>query len=69
MPTDRPNENVDTVASLRARAAQGVSPHQKRIEHLTSLIGRPHTLYLIFVFALLWCLGNVLAPKLSLIHI
>lgn len=59
------NANVDTVASLVARAEQGVSPQQRRVEILASHLGRPRALHLIVVFASLWVAANVLTMTLG----
>jgi uncharacterized membrane protein len=59
------NENVDTLASLRTRAEQGVSPHQRRIERFTGQIGRPRSFYLIVAFVVLWSGLNLLAPHVG----
>src|SRR5579871_6851338 len=57
------NENIETLASLRARAAQGVSRHQRRIERVTSLIGRPRTFYGVLALVVTWTLYNGLASR------
>jgi len=56
------NENVETLASLRQRAERSVSAHQRRIEHATAQLGRPHSFYLILAFGAAWIGFNVLAP-------
>jgi uncharacterized membrane protein len=57
------NENVDTVASLRARAEEGMSPHQRRIERFTGLLARPLSFYLVMAFATTWSVSNLLAAR------
>jgi uncharacterized membrane protein/uncharacterized protein YjbJ (UPF0337 family) len=59
------NENVDALASLRRRAERSVTPHQRRIETLTSRIGRPRSVYWILTFVAVWAVGNALAPRLG----
>ncbi len=59
------NENVETLASLRARAAHGVSRHQRRIERVTALIGRPRSLYLILTLVATWLAYNGLGSRLG----
>jgi uncharacterized membrane protein len=63
MDADRLNENVDTLASLRDRANQEVSHHQRRIEILTAQLGRPRSFYLILAVAAAWTGFNALAPR------
>jgi uncharacterized membrane protein len=62
---DNLNENVDTVASLRARAEEGMSPHQRRIERFTSLLARPRSFYLVMAFATIWSASNLFAARLG----
>jgi uncharacterized membrane protein len=58
--------NVDTLAALHARAEQGVSRHQRRIERVAAQLGRPRSLYLIAAFTLTWVGMNVIAACLGL---
>jgi uncharacterized membrane protein len=60
------SQNVDTLASLRARTEQEVTSHQRRIERLTALLGRPLTFYVVLIFAVAWCSCNALASRLGL---
>ncbi len=50
--------NVESVAALHARADEGLDHHQRRIEWITSLIGRPGTLYLICILVVVWAAIN-----------
>lgn len=59
------NDNVETLASLRARADQGVSHHQRRIERFTRRIGQPRSFYLVLLFAAAWSAFNLLPPRLG----
>jgi uncharacterized membrane protein len=59
------NENVETLASLRARAALGVSRHQRRIERITSRIGRPRSFYLAMALVATWIAYNGLGSRLG----
>jgi uncharacterized membrane protein len=63
---DNLNDNVETLASLRARAEQGVSHHQRRIERLTANMGQPRSLYLVLLVAGTWCAFNLAAPVLRM---
>jgi uncharacterized membrane protein len=53
------NESVDTLTSLRTRAEQGVSLHQRRIERFTAILGRPRSLYLVIALAAVWGACNL----------
>jgi uncharacterized membrane protein len=63
---DNLNDNVETLASLRARAEHGVSHHQRRIERFTAKMGQPRSLYLVLLFAAAWCAFNLLVPRLGM---
>jgi uncharacterized membrane protein len=63
---DNLNDNVETLASLRARAEQGVSHHQRRIERFTGWMGQPRSFYLVLLFTAGWTAFNLLAPRLGL---
>jgi uncharacterized membrane protein len=63
---DNVNENVETLASLRARAEQGISHHQRRIERFTRRIGQPRSVYLVLLFATAWIAFNLLASQLGI---
>jgi uncharacterized membrane protein len=58
------NENVEALASLRARADRNVSRHQRRIERLTAEIGRPWSLYVIVTFVGSWVGLSALLTRL-----
>ena len=66
MAADNRHENVETLASLRARAEHDVSHHQRRIESLTAQLGRPGSFYVIVVGVAAWSGFNLLAPHLGL---
>ena len=66
MGPDNLNENVDTLASLRARADQSVSRHQRRIEIFTAQLGQPRSFYLIVMLVAGWSGFNLLAPRLGM---
>jgi uncharacterized membrane protein len=63
--TDTHGENVETLTSLRARAEQGVSRHQRRIERLTAQLGQPRSVYVIVMIVLAWTSFNLLAPRVG----
>jgi uncharacterized membrane protein len=64
-PTDIPIDDVDpvgkSVAQLYARAEAMVDLHQRRVEGLTRLLGRPAFLYVVLVAAAIWILANAVA--------
>lgn len=62
---NNPNENVEALASLRARAEQDVSHHQRRIERLTAALGQPRSFYVIVIVVASWIALNVLVPHLG----
>ena len=66
MGADNVNENVETLASLRARAEQDVSRHQRRIERLTAQLGQPRSFYVIVAGVAAWSGFNLLAPHLGM---
>lgn len=66
MEADNRKENVETLASLRARANQDVSRHQRRIERLTAQLGQPLSFYLIVAGVAAWSSFNLLAPRLGI---
>jgi uncharacterized membrane protein len=65
MSVDNLSRPVETMASLRLRADEDASGHQRRIERVTGLLGQPRSLYLILTFAAAWGGFNTLAPALG----
>jgi uncharacterized membrane protein len=63
--TENINENVATLASLRARLERDISPHQRRVERFTSIIARPRTVYAIVGFVAAWVGYNLAASRLG----
>jgi uncharacterized membrane protein len=63
---ESPNENVATVASLRARLERDVSPHQWRVERFTSTVARPSSLYAILGLVAAWVAYNLAARRLGI---
>jgi len=64
-PVEESPDQVATVASLRSRAERDLSAHQRRIEHVTALLGRPRTVYWILALVVAWTAYNVAAPHLG----
>ncbi|GAC1518293.1 MAG: DUF1003 domain-containing protein [Polyangiales bacterium] len=61
-PESRPDllaQNTETIAKVRARAEKTVGRHQRAIERLTGVIGRPMTIYLCLAAVSLWVGLNV----------
>ncbi len=65
-PPDPVGETIETIARLHARAEQKVDPHQRAVETVTSLLGRPVFLHLVLLLVALWVLLNVFAHRLGL---
>jgi uncharacterized membrane protein len=57
------SDQVETMASLRVRADQAASWHQRRMERITGQLGQPRSLYAILTIAAVWTGSNVLAPR------
>ena len=60
------NDRVETMASLRGRAEQSASWHQRRIEHVTARLGQPRSFYMIVALAALWTGFNLVARRLGI---
>ena len=56
-------QEVESVASIRARAEQRLNRHQRMMEVLTAALGRPHTVYGTMSIVVGWILLNSIAPK------
>jgi len=57
------NQDVESIASIRARAEQRLDRHQLMMEVLTAALGRPHTVYAILTLVVGWVAFNAVAPK------
>ena len=49
---------IESIAGLRRRSAEALTPHQRVLESLISACGRPATFYFLVLFALLWIVVN-----------
>jgi uncharacterized membrane protein len=58
------SEDVESVASIRARAKERLGKHQRLVEVLTAALGRPRTVYVILSSVVGWIAFNVLTPWL-----
>lgn len=59
-------QSVETVAGLRARTADSVGAHQRRIENVTTLVGQPRSIYVVLAIVTTWILANLVAPSLGM---
>ncbi len=57
-------QEVESVASIRARAEQRLDKHQRMMEVLTAALGRPRTVYVTLSMVVGWIAFHVAAPKL-----
>ena len=57
-------QEVESVASIRARAEQRLDKHQRMMEVLTAALGRPRTVYATLSMVVGWIVFQVAAPKL-----
>ncbi len=58
-PTDPIQEAVEAIAAIHARSERHVDRHQRTIERISSTIGRPVTLYVSLLAALVWICVNL----------
>lgn len=63
---DPVKDKIEAIASLHARAENGVERHQRNVETVTAELGRPRFLFGIVGAVGMWILVNSLAPKLGL---
>lgn len=64
-PPDPVGHTIETIALLHARAEQKVHPHQRAIEAVTGLLGRPAFLHAVLLLVVFWVLVNVFAHRLG----
>ena len=57
-------QEVESVASIRARAEQRLDKHQRMMEVLTAALGRPRTVYATLSIVVGWVAFNGVASKL-----
>jgi uncharacterized membrane protein len=58
------SQDVESVASIRARAEQRLDRHQRMMEVLTTALGRPRTVYVTMSIVVGWVAFNLVTPKL-----
>jgi uncharacterized membrane protein len=54
------SQNIESVASIRARVDQGLDRHQRMMEDVTGALGRPRTVYMILAVVLGWIALNTI---------
>ena len=59
------DENVESIAELHMHAESKVSQHQRTIERITALLGKPAFFYFALVFVILWITDNLINIRLS----
>ena len=57
-------QDVESVASIRARSEQRLDKHQRMMEVLTAALGRPRTVYVTLSIVVGWVAFNLVTPKL-----
>jgi uncharacterized membrane protein len=60
------DHNIETIISLHMHSELKVSHHQRLLERMTSLLGRPTCFYLTLLTVLFWVMLNLSAPRLHL---
>lgn len=58
-------ESVEVLARLNARAEAGVDIHQRSVERMTRLVGRPFVLYAFLATVAAWVLLNMLELRVG----
>jgi uncharacterized membrane protein len=58
------SQEVESVASIRARAEQRLGRHQRMMEVFTTALGRPRTVYITLSIVLGWVAFNLVTPRL-----
>ena len=62
---DRVSQDLESVASIRARAAGRLNKHQRMMEGVTAALGTPRTAYVIISVVVGWMALNVAAAQLG----
>ncbi|GAC1373424.1 MAG: DUF1003 domain-containing protein [Ktedonobacteraceae bacterium] len=64
--SDLIDHNIETIISLHMHAELKMSRHQRVLERVTALLGRPAFFYLTLLVVVMWILLNVFASHLHL---
>src|SRR3954464_5590084 len=57
--------NVETIGVLVSEAEQKITRHQRAVEGVTGIIGKPRTLYAVIAAVFAWVLVNVAITRLG----
>ena len=57
------NESIDTLVDLHSRSERDKTKHQRGVERLASILGRPRSLYVLAFVVSAWAVANVVAPR------
>ncbi|MFS8068770.1 MAG: hypothetical protein ACMG6S_20610, partial [Byssovorax sp.] len=60
------HQNVKTIGELVSETERKITRHQRAVEEITHVIGRPRTLYAVIAGVLAWVLVNFVMPRLGL---
>jgi len=63
---DPVGHTIESIAQLHTRAEQKVHPHQRAVETVTGVLGRPAFLHIVLLLVAAWVLLNVFAHRLGL---
>jgi uncharacterized membrane protein len=63
---DHVNESIEAIAQLHGRAESSVNRHQRGVERLAQVLGRPSFLYLWTLLAIAWIATNWLGPSFGM---
>src|SRR5689334_17947843 len=58
--------NVQAITEIHLAAERTINAHQRAIESVTALLGRPATLYAIVASVIAWTAGNAICSPLGL---
>ncbi len=64
--TDILDKDIETIVAMRMHAERKVSRHQRIIEKVSNILGRPGAVYTIILFVVLWITVNGLHSPLGL---
>jgi uncharacterized membrane protein len=59
-------QNIESIAAVFAKAESRVGAHQRAIERITGVLGRPVVAYVIAGVVAVWILWNALGPRFGL---
>ena len=65
--TDILDQDIETIVALRMNAERKVGIHQRFIEKITNILGRPTAVYLVSFLIALWIIANMLHHFLGVV--